>query len=80
MASVQGPQSVLESPHVFGCPITWELETFSILSVKKKEWDTEINDACRNPLINQEEETMETNKKPVSVALILDMLTSQLSH
>ena len=39
MASVQAPQSILESTGVFGCPITREPETFSILSAKK-EWDT----------------------------------------
>lgn len=47
MTSVQGPQSVLETIDIFGCPITWELETFSILRVKK-EYDTDINDASRN--------------------------------
>lgn len=36
MASVQGPQVVLESSGVSGCPITRELETFSILSVKNR--------------------------------------------
>lgn len=47
MASVQGPQSVLETTGIFGCPITWELETCRILRVKK-ECDTEIHDASRN--------------------------------
>lgn len=47
MASVQGPHHVLESAGIFACPITWELETFSTLSVKR-EWDTEINDVSRN--------------------------------
>lgn len=73
MASVQGLQSVLETTGIFGCPIPWKLETFSILNVKK-ESNTEINDASRNatsflkslflnPFINQEKETKERKKQ-----------------
>lgn len=91
MASVQGPRGVLESPGIFGRPITWEQETFSILSVINKNGTQKLMTLPGTlPLFKifvpesfdkPEKETMETNKqKRQSVALIVDKLTHQLSH
>lgn len=91
MASVQGPQSVLETTGIFGCPVTWGLETFRILRVKK-ECDTKIMTLLGTPPLfkvfvpqsfdkpRKRNHGNEQNKKPVSTVLKLDMLTHQLSR
>lgn len=90
MASVQGPQVVLESSGVSGCPITRKLETFSILSVKNKNGAQKLMMLLGTPPLckifvpesfdKPRKRNHRNKQKPQSVALMVDMLTHQLSH